>query len=149
MLRILPSVDHGTEELELGIDENGLESCEALLLARHFMHRRIYQYSSVKAYNFHLRRFMKANYQPKSLKTVDEFIAVSDTDIIVLLNKAAKNPGLLGHTDAKCIMFRQHRFRAIALPDQMGETDVQQFKRESRLTDNEIDWEFTSSRAAS
>ncbi|MBX9744212.1 MAG: HD domain-containing protein, partial [Chlamydiales bacterium] len=144
MLRVLPSVDHGTDELELGIDENGLESCEALLLARHFMHRRIYQYSSVKAYNFHLRRFMKASYQPNHLKTVDEFIAISDTDIIALLNKAAKNPGLPGHTDAKCIMFRQHRFRAIALPDQMGEKDVQQFKREGHLTDSEIDWEFTS-----
>ena len=64
-LRILPSVDRGADELQLGIDENGLESCEALLLARHFMHRRIYQYSSVKAYNFHLRRYMKANYSKK------------------------------------------------------------------------------------
>lgn len=144
MLRILPSVDHGTDELELGIDENGLESCEALLLARHFMHRRIYQYSSVKAYNFHLRRFMKANYQPGKLETVDEFISVSDTDVISLLNKAAKDPSLPGHRDAKCIVFRQHRFRAIALPDKMTEKEIKQFKVNNKLKDDEIDWEFSS-----
>src|SRR3990172_7200365 len=69
-LRILPSVDRGSDELQLGIDENGIESSEALLLARHFMHRRIYQYSSVKAYNFHLCRYMKANYT-KKMDSVD------------------------------------------------------------------------------
>lgn len=144
MLRILPSVDRGTDELQLGIDENGLESCEALLLARHFMHRRIYQYSSVKAYNFHLRRFMKANYRASCLKTVDEFISMSDTDIISLLNKAARDPSLPGHADARCIMLRQHRFRAIALLDRMSEKDVKQFKENHRLKDEEIDWEFSS-----
>lgn len=144
MLRILPSVDHGTDELQLGIDENGLESCEALLLARHFMHRRIYHYSSVKAYNFHLRRFMKANYKPGSVTTVDEFISVSDTDVISLLNKAARDPKMTGHVDARCVVFRQHRFRAIALPDQMTEKDVKTFKMDHKLKDDEIDWEFTS-----
>src|SRR3990167_5960126 len=101
-LRILPSVDRGADELQLGIDENGLESCEALLLARHFMHRRIYQYSSVKAYNFHLRRYMLANYT-KQMETIDEFLSLSDTDVTSALNKAAKDPKLPGHADAKCV----------------------------------------------
>lgn len=140
-LRILPSVDRGADELQLGIDENGLESSEALLLARHFMHRRIYQYSSVKAYNFHLRRYMKANYS-KKLDTVDDFLALSDTDVISALNKAAKDPKLPGHADAKCVIFRQHRFRAIALPDQITEEDLKKFKAQNKITDTEIDWEF-------
>ena len=140
-LRILPSVDRGADELQLGIDENGLESSEALLLARHFMHRRIYQYSSVKAYNFHLRRYMKANYL-KKLDSVDEFISLSDTDVISALNKAAKDPKLPGHADAKCVIFRQHRFRAIALPDPISEEDMKKFKSKRKLTDAEIDWEF-------
>lgn len=140
-LRILPSVDRGSDELQLGIDENGLESCEALLLARHFMHRRIYQYSSVKAYNFHLRRYMKANYW-KKLESVDEFLSLSDTDVISALNKAAKDPTLQGASDAKCVIFRQHRFRAIALPDEFTETDIIKFKTQHKLTDAEIDWEF-------
>ena len=45
------------------------------------------------------------------------FYLVSDTDVISSLNKAAKDPKLPGHADAKCVIFRQHRFRAIALPD--------------------------------
>jgi HD superfamily phosphohydrolase len=140
-LRILPSVDRGSDELQLGIDENGLESCEALLLSRHFMHRRIYQYSSVKAYNFHLRRYMLANYS-KKLETVDEFLALSDTDVISALNKAAKDPKLPGHADAKCVIFRQHRFRAIALADSITEEDLKSFKAKNKLKDTDIDWEF-------
>lgn len=140
-LRILPSVDRGADELQLGIDENGLESSEALLLARHFMHRRIYQYSSVKAYNFHLKRYMMAGYA-KALSSVDEFLALSDTDVISALNKAAKDPKLPGHADARCVIFRKHRFRAIALPDHMAEKDLQQFKAFHKLGDSEIDWEF-------
>jgi HD superfamily phosphohydrolase len=142
MLRILPSVDRGGDELQLGIDENGLESCEALLLARHFMHRRIYQYSSVKAYNFHLRRYMKANYSKKTLENVDEFLSISDTDVISALNKAAKDPKLPGHADAQCVIFRQHRFRAISLPDSLTEKDLNAFKAKNKLSDAEIDWEF-------
>lgn len=140
-LRILPSVDRGSDELQLGIDEKGLESCEALLLARHFMHRRIYQYSSVKAYNFHLRRYMLANYS-KKLESVEEFLALSDTDVISALNKAAKDSKLPGHADAKCVIFRQHRFRAITLPPSVIEEDLKKFKEKRTLSDAEIHWEF-------
>lgn len=141
-LRVLPSPDRGGDELLLGIDENGLESCEALLLARHFMHRRIYQYSSVKAYNFHLRRYMKAVYFKKMLESVDDFLSISDTDVISALNKAAKDPSLPGHKDAECVIFRQHRFRAIALPDSLELKHLSEFKTSNKLTDADIDWEF-------
>jgi hypothetical protein len=142
MLRILPSVDRGADELQLGIDENGIESCEALLLARHFMHRRIYQYSSVKAYNFHLRRYMKANFSANMLQDLEIFLSISDTDVISSLNKAAKDPKLPGHTDAKCVIYRQHRFRAIALPDNLKESDLKEYKAQNKLKDKEIEWEF-------
>jgi HD superfamily phosphohydrolase len=140
-LRILPSVDRGSDDLQLGIDEKGLESCEALLLARHFMHRRIYQYSSVKAYNFHLRRYMIANYKG-TLNSVDDFLALSDTDVISALNKASKDPKLLGHEDAKCVICRIHRFRAIELPGSLSLEQLKAFKEKFALNDSEIDWEF-------
>jgi uncharacterized protein len=142
MLRILPSADHGADELQLGIDENGLESCEALLLARHFMHRRIYQYSSVKAYHFHLRRYMRANYSSKMFQTLDDFLTMSDTDVISSLNKAARDPALPGHDDARCIIYRKHRFRAISLPEAMTEWDLNEFKIQEKIPDKDIDWEF-------
>ncbi len=146
-LRILPSPDRGGDEFLLGIDENGLESCEALLLARHFMHRRIYQYSSVQAYNFHLRRYMKAVYFKRVLESVDDFLSVSDTDVISALNKAAKDPNLPGHRDAECVIFRQHRFRAIALPELVEESHLQEFRKKNQLTDADIEWEFQSQEA--
>lgn len=142
MIRILPSAEKTADELVLGIDENGLESCEALLLARHFMHRRIYQYSSVKAYNFHLRRYMKVMYQKKLLDSVEDFLSLSDIDIIASLNHAAKDPKASGHLDAKCVIFRQHRFRAIALPDKVHEEDLLDFKDKKRIPDDKIAWEF-------
>lgn len=143
-LRILPSADRGTDELKLGIDEHGLEACEALLLSRHFMHRRIYQYSSVRAYDFHLRRYMKASFSRKMLDSVDDFLSISDIDVIAALNKAAKDPSLPGHNDAKCVIFRKHRFRAIALGNEISEKDLKDFKAKSKLTDADIEWEFYS-----
>ena len=44
MLKIIVTPEGG---LALGVEENGMESCEALLLARHYMHKRLYQYSIV------------------------------------------------------------------------------------------------------
>ena len=70
----------------------GFESCEALLLARHFMHRRVYRYSSVKAYNFHLKRFMKKIYSPKDLSDIEEFLQLSDIDVVSELLKASRDP---------------------------------------------------------
>lgn len=141
-LRILPSPDRGGDELLLGIDENGLESCEALLLARHFMHRRIYQYPSVKAYNFHLRRYMKAVFFRKMLDSVEDFLSVSDTDVISALSKAAKDRSLPGYKDAECVIFRQHRFLAIALPDNLTQKHLQEFKAKHNIPDTAIEWEF-------
>lgn len=141
-LRVLPSAERGADELQLGIDENGLESCEALLLARHFMHRRVYQYSSVKAYNFHLRRFMRENFSFAAIKSVDDFLDLTDPEVICALNRAAKDPKAAGHEDAKCVMYRQHRFRAIAIPCAMEEKHLRDFKSKNKIPDREFFWEF-------
>ena len=141
-LRILPSAESGIEELQLGIDENGLESCEALLLARHFMHRRVYQYSSVKAYNFHLRRYLLEYFSSNPMKTVDDFLNQSDADVICSLHRAAQDPSLKGHMDAKCVFYRQHRFRAIALPTSITEKGLSLFKSQNRVGEKDIAWEF-------
>ncbi len=141
-LRILPSGEKGGEELKLGIDENGLEACEALLLARHFMHRRVYQYSSVKAYNFHLRRFMLENFPAGALQRVEDFLSLSDADVICSLNQAARDPKMKGHLDAESVFYRQHRFRAITLPSAMVEKDLVKFKKDQKIPDRAIFWEF-------
>jgi hypothetical protein len=85
---------------------------------------------------------MKANYANDPFHSVDDFISVSDTDVISALNKAAKNPKLPGHADAKSLIYRTHRFRAIALPDQLKKEDLEKYKQNNGLKDTEIDWEF-------
>lgn len=141
-LRVLPVPEEGSEAFELGIDENGLESCEALLLARHFMHRRVYQYSSVKAYNFHLRRFLSEVYGNLGRASVQEYLDVSDTDVITALSKAAKDPRSAGHEDARCVIFRQHRFRAIQLPASITASQLEAFRAREGLKKGEMEWEF-------
>ncbi len=141
-LRILPSAEGGSDDLQLGIDENGLESCEALLLARHFMRRRVYQYSSVKAYNFHLRRFMQELIPLASLKSVEDFLHWSDPGVISALSLAARNPKAVGHDDAKCVYYRQQRFRALALASDITEKDLILFKKKRSIAERDLAWEF-------
>ncbi len=141
MIRILPSVENGAE-LALGINENGLESCEALLLARHFMHRRVYQYASVKAYNFHLRRFMKNVYPPKKWRTVEEFLRLNDAEVITELHVAAEDPKHIGHEDAKCIIYRKDRFRALPLSFMIPEDELKSIQAKVKVPKGKMEWEI-------
>jgi HD superfamily phosphohydrolase len=112
-------------ELQLGIEENGIESCEALLLARHFMHQRVYQYSSVKAYKFHLARFMKSFFaQGHYLKDLEGYLSLSDSEILSALRKAAKDLSATGHLDADALMRREKRFKAISMKEGIGEAEL-------------------------
>ncbi|MES2121475.1 MAG: HD domain-containing protein, partial [Chlamydiota bacterium] len=112
-------------EWELGIEENGIESCEALLLARHFMHQRVYQYSSVKTYKFHLSRFMVSFYAGGNyLGDLEGYLSLSDSEIIAALRRAAKDSQMPGHADADAVVRRESRFRAIALKEGIGEGEI-------------------------
>ena len=142
-LRILPSPDGGADDLQLGIDENGLESCEALLLARHFMRKRVYQYSSVKAYAFHLRRFMLERFPVSALKSVEDFLHWSDPEITAALSQAARDNKAAGHDDARSVFYRRQRFRAIALPQGVLEKDLILFKKKHLIAERDLAWEFT------
>lgn len=104
--------------LQLGIEENGIESCEALLLARHFMHKRVYQYSSVKAYKFHLARFMKTFFEDGDyLSSLEGYLSLSDSEILSALRKAAKDKSAPGHADADALMRRERRFKAVYMKE--------------------------------
>jgi len=116
MVRILPSTD--TNRLEMGIEEGAIEACEALLLARHFMHRRVYQYDSVKGHAFHIARFIAAvlgeNFSTTSLKN---YLTWTDNEILTLMRAAQTNPEAIGYEEAICIADRSRRFRAVKIQD--------------------------------
>ncbi len=111
------------DTLELGIEENGIESCEALLLARHFMHRRVYQYPSVKAYSFHMMRFMQKLQVPS---TIEDYLAYHDSHVLQALTTAYRK----GDVDAEALLVRDKRFRAIPLKNAIGEGLIEEAKRE-------------------
>lgn len=119
----------------LGVEEGGIESCEALLLARHFMHRRVYQHPTVKSYNFHLSRFM---HQTVQLSDLSHYLSLTDNDVLIELFKAAKK----GEPNAKALLERQSRFKAIPIP-----LDIKESRLKAFLADHPksgIEWELAS-----
>lgn len=119
--------------LELGIEENGIASCEALLLARHFMHQRVYQYSSVKAYKFHLARFMKTLYSGIQQADLEAYLALSDSEILAALRAASKDPSALGYADASALMHRERRFRAVVLKEGISKEEISKLQVELKI----------------
>ncbi len=139
MLCILPV----GSELQLAIEENGIASCEALLLARHFMHQRVYQYSSVKAYKFHLARFMKSFFeQGDYLVNLENYLSLSDSEILSALRSSAKDPTSPGHLDADALVGRDKRFKAIPLKEGIGEETMKEIIEELGIPGDLIFWEL-------
>ena len=144
MLRILPAIDASEDDLALGIDENGIESCEALLLARHFMHRRVYHHSSVKAYHFHLKRFMQKMFNPADFIHPDAFLKISDIDVISELLKASRDKKHIGNDDAKRIVHRHDRYKVIPLPSHITEEELLSFCKKNHIEENVLAWEISA-----
>ncbi len=136
MMRILPSKKNS---LALGIDEGGLESCEALLLARHFMHKRVYKHPSVKAFNFHLSKFMTSIY--KEFTDEDSFLLATDAHVIAKLTKASLNKKDPMYSAAVKIVRRKDHFKAIPA-NSISEKDLEKFKNDNKIKDDQIYWEF-------
>jgi hypothetical protein len=138
MLRILP--DRENNKLVLGIEENGMESCEALLLARHFMHKRVYQYPSIKAYSFHMSRFMKHLYdQLEPLENLTDYLSMTDSNILVAVQEELRK-GTLVHEDAKALSDRSRRFLSLELPAYIDEEQMQKFTLTQGISEGDIEW---------
>jgi HD superfamily phosphohydrolase len=127
MLVILPCPQGGWQ---LGIEENGIESCEALLLARHFMHKRVYQYPSVKAFSFHLSRFMKTEWQHPD---IEKYLSWTDNDVLCAIQRAQVDPDHPGHLDALSIVIRAKRFKAIACAKNVSIDQAEQVRKELHI----------------
>ena len=118
MLRILPvQNENGEITLSLGIEEEGVESCEALLMSRYFMHKRICHYATVKSYTWHLKKFMEICYLESSfLKDLDEYIRFTEHHVFTKMSEAEKDPSHPGHEHAIGFFNTERRCKAIALP---------------------------------
>ena len=99
-LRILPTTDYSTDEDEtppatLGLEEGGIQSAEALLLARYQMFSQVYLHRVRRAYDLHLKDFL-SGWLPGGKFTTNpvEYLKLSDVEILAAIrDEASKNSG--------------------------------------------------------
>ncbi|MBS0585687.1 MAG: HD domain-containing protein [Verrucomicrobia bacterium] len=107
-LRLLPYQD----KIVLGLEEDGLESCYGLFLARYFMHKRLYQNSNVKAYSFHMKEMVKRYIlDSKALDSVENYLRTSDFEILAKAYLAIFDPTDPNHSHAMAIFEQKDRIK--------------------------------------
>jgi hypothetical protein len=119
-LRILPkeyeregSQGEGSAEPALGVEEGGLHSAEALLLARYFMYTQVYFHPVRRVYDVHLKDFLSAWLKEHGTDgrfptTVEGHLAITDNEVMGAILKATGNDGAPGHESARRILDRDH-----------------------------------------
>ncbi len=102
----------GQEEarrVELGIEEGGVHSAEALLLARYFMYTQVYFHPVRRVYDIHLQDFLKAWLSDGLFSTeLEQHLKMTDNEITAALLEAAFDASKAGHEHARRITQRQH-----------------------------------------
>lgn len=109
-MRILPKkYNNGSHEPALGIEEGGIHAAEALILARHFMFTQLYFHHVRRSYDIHLKDFLKT-WLPDGKYPSDpqQYLLITDSEIITELRKSYLDLKHPGHEAAKCILGRRH-----------------------------------------
>ena len=112
-LRILHSSpeegNHESSEPVLGIQEGGIHSAEALLLARYFMYSQVYFHPVRRIYDIHLKDFLGSWLPGGKFSTkIEKHLRMTDNDVIAAMLDAARNDKKSGHEHAKRIVRREH-----------------------------------------
>jgi HD superfamily phosphohydrolase len=91
-LVILPRKDKQSDEPALGLHGNGLEASEGLMIARHFMFKQVYFHPVRRAYDLHLKEFLRLWLKSGKLPiTCKGHLALSDAEVLAAIRRAAKN----------------------------------------------------------
>jgi uncharacterized protein len=97
---------------ELGVERGGLESAEALQLARYFMFSQVYLHPVRMIYDIHLKDFLldwvQAEHGGAYPTEVEAFLGVTDNEILAALLLAADDENAAGHEHASRIINREH-----------------------------------------
>jgi HD superfamily phosphohydrolase len=112
-LRILPIVPPGeggdSKEAALGVEEGGIQSAEALMLARYFMYSQVYLHPIRRIYDLHLMDFLREWLTGGTFPTdVNRHLRLTDNEVTAALAEAAFERTKPGHAHAHRIMQRQH-----------------------------------------
>lgn len=104
-IRILPRSSN-SDSPALGLEEGGVHTAEALLLARYFMFMQVYYHRVRAAYDAHLQDFLREWLESHPLNvSIQE---LTDIDVLVEIEKASKDDSLPGNAYASRIANRQH-----------------------------------------
>ena len=111
-LRILPSSqsDHSEKSREpsLGVKLGGIQSAEAMMLARYLMYAQVYFHPVRKIYDIHLTDFLRDWLDNGVFPTdLEEFLRMSDIEVTAALRRAMLGQGELSY-HADRIMRRGH-----------------------------------------
>jgi HD superfamily phosphohydrolase len=107
-LRILPKSDD-SKEPGLGIEDGGIHSAEALLLARYFMYTQLYFHPVRRIYDIHLMDFLNKWLDGGRFATdIEMHLSLTDSVILSELRTAAQDENARGHAHARRILQRQH-----------------------------------------
>ena len=112
-LRILPMPPSGksgeSEEAALGIEAGGVQSAEALMLARYFMYSQVYFHPVRRIYDQHLMEFLREWLPGGTFATdVDQHLRYTDNEVTAGLLEAAYDTTKPGHVHARRIVRREH-----------------------------------------
>lgn len=97
----------------LGVEEGGVQSAEALLLARYFMFSQVYLHPVRRVYDIHLKDFL-AQWLPggRFSTDVEELLRMTDNEVTAAFRLAALDADAPGHDAARRILQRDH-FRVL------------------------------------
>ena len=112
-LRILPTPSSGDEENSqepaLGVEEGGIHSAEALMLARYFMYSQVYFHPIRRIYDIHLNDFLKEWLPGGEFSTgLQKHLSMTDSNVTAGLLQAAYDESKSGHLHARRIIQRKH-----------------------------------------
>ena len=121
-LRILPPPRAGEGEGAqgsdplLGVELGGIQSAEALLLARYFMFSQVYLHRTRRIYDIHLMDFLKEWLDGGRFSTkLEDHLAMTDNEVSAGFLAAARDGRARGHVHARRIVEHQH-FKVLFAP---------------------------------
>ncbi len=109
-LRILTTTDYSEDlatipPVTLGLEQGGIQSAEALLLARYQMFSQVYLHPVRRAYDLHLKDFLREWLPGGKFETdLQTFLELSDIEVLAAIRERSKN----GSDPANRIANRQH-----------------------------------------
>ncbi|MDF2576968.1 MAG: metal dependent phosphohydrolase [Chlamydiales bacterium] len=90
LLETLVILSFENNNFMIGVQKNGVQAIEALLLQRYFMYSRIYEHKKIKLYTMHLKNVMKELYQGIHNWPVEEYIDLTDVEVLAEIAQLAK-----------------------------------------------------------